>query len=156
MLFRSLRNLSVVVVMGLAFAGPLTTAPVEAALSSTETVFSPAATSAWTPRLLIPRLELDVQVGSSLDFGPWLYFQDADTIGIAGHRTTHTHPFLRLPELRSGDRIQLGKSRYVVRRHTIVRATEVWVLHYKGLVLSACHPAGSSAYRYVVFAAKVS
>ena len=150
MLFRSLRNLSVVVVMGLAFAGPLTTAPVEAAATA------PVASSGWSPRLLIPRLALDVQVGSSLDFGPWLYFQDADTVGIAGHRTTHTHPFLRLPELRPGDRIQLGKQHYVVKRHAIVRATELWVLRYKGLVLSACHPAGSSAYRYVIFAAKLT
>jgi len=142
--------------MGLAFAGPLTTAPVEAALSSTDSVSRPSATSAWSPRLLIPRLGLDVQAGSSLDFGPWLYYQDADTIGIAGHRTTHTHPFLHLPKLRPGDRIQLGKLRYVVKRHAIVRATEVWVLRYKGLVLSACHPASSSAYRYVVFAARVS
>ncbi len=156
MYYRSLRNLTCVVVMGLAFAGPLTTAPVEAALSSTDSVSSPAATSAWSPRLLIPRLGLDVQAGSSLDRGPWLYYQDADTIGIAGHRTTHTHPFLRLPDLRPGDKIQLGKLRYVVKRHAIVRATEVWVLRYKGLVLSACHPAGSSAYRYIVFAAKVS
>jgi len=154
--FRSLRNLTCVVVMGLAFAGPLTTAPVEAALSSTDSVSRPSATSAWSPRLLIPRLGLDVQAGSSLDFGPWLYYQDADTIGIAGHRTTHTHPFLHLPKLRPGDRIQPGKLRYVVKRHAIVRATEVWVLRYKGLVLSACHPAGSSAYRYVVFAARVS
>ena len=156
MFFRSLRNLTCVVVMGLAFAGPLTTAPVEAARSSTDSVSRPSATSAWSPRLLIPRLGLDVQAGSSLDFGPWLYYQDADTIGIAGHRTTHTHPFLHLPKLRPGDRIQLGKLRYVIKRHAIVRATEVWVLRYKGLVLSACHPAGSSAYRYVVFAARVS
>ena len=156
MLFRSLRNLTCVVVMGLAFAGPLTTTSVDAAPSSAASVSSPAASSAWSPRLLIPRLGLDVQVASSLDFGPWLYFRDADTVGIAGHRTTHTHPFLRLPELRSGDRIQLGKLRYVVKRHAVVRATELWVLHYKGLVLSACHPAGSSTYRYVVFAARVS
>ena len=155
MYFRSLRNLTCVVVMGLAFAGPLTTTPVEAALSSSASVSSPAASSAWLPRLLIPRLGLDVQAGSSLDRGPWLYYRDADTVGIAGHRTTHTHPFLRLPELRPGDKIQLGTLRYVVKRHAIVRATEIWVLRYRGLVLSACHPAGSSAYRYVVFAAKV-
>ena len=44
-------------------------------------------------------------------------------------------------------------SKYVVHRKAIVRPWQIWVLRYRGLVLSACHPAGSSAYRYVVFAA---
>jgi sortase (surface protein transpeptidase) len=148
--FRSLRKLSVVVVMGLAFASPLAATSVEEAAASS------TASSDWAPRLVIPRLGLDVQVRSSLDFGPWLYYRDADTVAIAGHRTTHTHPFLRLPELRPGDPIRLGKLRYVVKRHAIVRPTDVWVLRFQGLVLSACHPAGSSTYRYVVFATKAS
>jgi len=131
----------VLVVTGLAFAGPVTTAPVEA---------SPA------PRLVIARLQLDVQVASRLETGPMVYYRDEDTVAIAGHRTTRTHPFLHLPDLRPGDAIRFGRTRYVVKRSAIVRPTELWVLRYSGLVLSACHPAGSAKYRYVVFAAKVS
>lgn len=136
MSFRLLRNATVVVVMGLALAGPVTAAP--------------------SLRLVIPRLHLDVLLASRLEEGPRVYYRDEDTIGIAGHRTTYTHPFLHLPKLRPGDRIQLGGARYVVKRSKVVRPTELWVLRYSGLVLSACHPAGSAKYRYVVFAARES
>ncbi len=105
---------------------------------------------------MIPRLQLDVQVASRLAEGPQVYYRDGDTVAIAGHRTTRTHPFLRLPDLRPGDEIRLGGTRYVVKRSRVVRPTELWVLRYSGLVLSACHPAGSAEYRYVVFAAQVS
>ncbi|MEJ7790414.1 MAG: class E sortase [Gaiellaceae bacterium] len=136
MSFRSLLRALVVVGTGLAFASPVTAAP--------------------SPRLVIPRLHLDVPVASQLEGGPRLYYRDQDTIGIAGHRTTHTHPFLHLPKLRRGDQIRLGRTRYEVRRSVVVRPTELWVLRYTGLVLSACHPAGSAKFRYVVFAARVS
>jgi hypothetical protein len=39
-----------------------------------------------------------------------------------------------------------------VRRTAVVRPWETWVLNYRGLVLSACTPAGSASYRFVVFA----
>jgi sortase (surface protein transpeptidase) len=104
-------------------------------------------------RLLIPKLGLDVPLAARLEHGPSLYYRDADTLAVAGHRTTYTHPFLRLPALRRGDRIYAVGKRFVVRRTAVVRPWEVWVLGYRGLVLSACHPAGSSAYRFVVFAA---
>jgi LPXTG-site transpeptidase (sortase) family protein len=105
--------------------------------------------------LVIPRLGLDLPVRARLANGPEIYYRDADTIAIAGHRTTHTHPFLHLNELRRGDTIRLGTARYVVRRSAIVRPTELWVLRYTDLVLSACHPPHSAEYRYVVFAALV-
>jgi sortase (surface protein transpeptidase) len=130
--FRSLRSTLVLLVVGLAIA-------------------SPATASAQT-RLQIPRLELDAVLGRTLADGPKLYFRDRDTVAIAGHRTTHTRPFLNLPRLRRGDTIFLGARKYVVRSAAIVRPWQVWVLRYRGLVLSACHPAGSSKYRYVVFA----
>jgi sortase (surface protein transpeptidase) len=132
-LFRSLRNTLLALVVGLAIAGPATASP--------------------PTRLHIGRLGLDVALARNLANGPRLYYRDSDTIAIAGHRTTHTHPFLHLPRLRRGDAIFLGRSKYVVRRKAIVRPWQIWVLRYRGLVLSACHPAGSSAYRYVVFAA---
>ena len=139
MFFRSLRKAGLLLLAGLAFAGPASSAPAQAGAA---------------PRLQIPRLQLDLRLGSSLDLGPQLYYQDEDTVAIAGHRTTHTHPFLRLPSLKPGDEIRLGQSRYLVKRSRIVRPSELWVLRYKGLVLSACHPAGSSKYRYIVFATK--
>ena len=137
MSFRSLRKAHVVaLIVGLAFA-------------------SPTGASAAGQKLVIPRLGLDVTLASSLTYGPYLYWQDEDTLAIAGHRTTHSHPFLHLPKLRRGDAIRVGAQRFVVRRTAIVRPWEVWVLRHRGLVLSACHPAGSSAYRFVVLAAPV-
>ena len=137
MRFPSPRRTAVVAtVVGLALAGP--------------TAASAAA------RIEIPRLGLDVPLASSLVDGPWAYFKDEDTLAIAGHRTTHSHPFLRLPSLRRGDRIRVGGVTFAVRRTVIVRPSELWVLRYRGLVLSACHPAGSAAYRFVVLAAPLS
>jgi sortase A len=104
---------------------------------------------------VIPRLGLDVAVGKRLDDGPKLYYRDVDTIGIAGHRTTYTRPFHNLPNLRRGDLIQLDRRVFRVRKTAVVRPWEVWVLRHRGLVLSACHPAGSAAFRFVVVAAPV-
>jgi hypothetical protein len=72
-----------------------------------------------------------------------------------GHRTTYTRPFNQLPKLRRGDLIRLGARSYRVRRTAVIRPWQVWVLRHRGLVLSACHPAGSAAFRYVVVAAPV-
>ena len=122
-------------VVGLAFAGPAT-----------------AATSGGS-MLVIPRLGLEARLAATLNGGPYAYYQDRDTLAIAGHRTTYTRPFSRLQLLRPGDRIRVDGARFVVRRSAVVRPWEIWVLRFRGLVLSACHPAGSAAYRYVVFAA---
>jgi sortase (surface protein transpeptidase) len=74
-------------------------------------------------------------------------------MGIAGHRTTYTRPFRYLPKLRRGDVIRLDDRLFRVSKTVVVRPWEVWVLRYRGLVLSACHPAGSAAFRFVVMAA---
>jgi sortase (surface protein transpeptidase) len=113
----------------------------------------PAAASPQGSSLVIPRLGLHTQLARSLNQGPYAYYQDADTLAIAGHRTTHSRPFSRLPQLRPGDRVRVDDTVFVVRRTAIVRPWETWILRYRGVVLSACHPAGSAAYRYVVFAA---
>jgi sortase (surface protein transpeptidase) len=131
-LCRSLASTLVVAFLGLALASPGRAAP--------------------SFPLVIPRLGLYTTTAQSLDGGPWLYYRDRDTVAIAGHRTTHTRPFARLPELRRGDRIFLNGYRFVVRKTAVVRPWATWVLNYRGLVLSACTPAGSAAYRYVVFA----
>lgn len=134
MCFRSLLSTILVATVGLALAGP-TFASQQGAM------------------LVIPRLGLDVRLAPSLNEGPFAYFQDRDTLAIAGHRTTHSRPFSRLPLLRPGDKIRVDGAVFVVRRSAIVRPWETWVLRFRGVVLSACHPAGSAAYRYVVFAA---
>jgi len=126
-------------VVGLALAGPTTAS---AAAPQTGTTLS------------IPRLGLQVQLAlGSLDEGPYAYYQDSDTLAVAGHRTTHSRPFSRLPLLRRGDEIRVGGVRFRVRRSAVVRPWETWILGFRGLVLSTCHPAGSAAFRYVVFAA---
>ena len=118
------------------------------------TIVSSAAATA--PMLRIPRIGLDVALASDLSYGPHLYYRSATTVAIAGHRTTHTHPFRNLQLLRRGDPIWVGKTLYRVRRTVTVRPWQVWVLRYKGLVLSACTPPGSAAYRIVVLAARAS
>ncbi len=109
--------------------------------------------TAAAPHLRIPRLGLNVELASDLSYGPHLYYRSATTVAIAGHRTTHTHPFRNLQLLRRGDPIWVGRNLYRVRQTVTVRPWQVWVLRYKGLVLSACTPPGSAAYRIVVLAA---
>jgi sortase (surface protein transpeptidase) len=133
--FRShARSFVLAAVLGLALAGP---------------------GAASASRLVIPRLGLDVPTASRLNDGPQIYYRDADTIAIAGHRTTYTRPFHELPRMRRGDLIRLGQRVFRVRRTVVVRPWQVWVLRHRGLVLSACHPAGSAAYRFVVLAPPV-
>jgi sortase A len=81
------------------------------------------------------------------------------TAAIAGHRVTHTHPFLRLNLLRRGDavivRTRNGVFRYRVYRMAIVRPNDTWVLRNgprEHLVLTACHPPRRATLRLVVFA----
>jgi len=139
--FRSLLSALVVAVVGLALAGPTTAA---------------APSGGATPRgslLVIPKLGIETRLAPTLNGGPYAYYQDRDTLAIAGPRTTYSRPFSHLPLLRSGDRIRVDGVLFVVRRSAVVRPWETWILRFRGLVLSACHPAGSAAYRYVVFAA---
>jgi hypothetical protein len=132
--FRLLRSTLLLTAVGLALAGP--------------TAASPSGST-----IVIPRLGLQVRLAPSLNTGPYAYFQDRDTLAIAGHRTTHSRPFANLPLLRPGDAIRVDGIPFVVKRTAIVRPWETWILRFRGLVLSACHPAGSAAYRFVVFAA---
>jgi sortase (surface protein transpeptidase) len=133
-----LRTLLVGIAAGLALASP--------AAAST-------AASTGGARLTIPKLGLDVPLATSLNGGPYAYYQDRDTLAVAGHRTTYSRPFSRLTLLRRGDVIRMEGVRFLVRRSAVVRPRETWILNFRGLVLSTCHPAGSAAYRYVVFAA---
>ena len=120
--------------------------------------------------LIIPRLgeQLVVRQGvaaSVLQYGPGHYPQtslpgQAGTIAIAGHRVTHTRPFLHLNLLRRGDPITFvardRRFRYRVYAMKIVSPASLWVLmrHSRTprLVLTTCHPPRLATYRLVVFA----
>jgi len=130
----------------------------------------PVAIGAPIGTLRIPRLHESVTfrqgVGANvLQYGPGHYPMtklpgQLGTVAIAGHRTTHTHPFLHLNDLRLNDSIVVtaDKRRFTYRVYAmrIVRPTDVWVLMMRSrtprLVLTACHPPHSAAFRLVVFA----
>jgi len=132
--FRTPLSTLTIAVVGLALAGP-------------------TAASVRGATLVVPRLGLETRLAPSVNEGPYAYYQDSDTLAIAAHRTTYSRPFSRLPALRRGDRIRVDGVLFLVRRSVVVRPWETWILRFRGLVLSACHPAGSAAYRYIVFAA---
>jgi sortase A len=82
------------------------------------------------------------------------------TVAIAGHRVTHTRPFLRINELKRGQRIVLTRRSvhfvYRVSAMRILDQSDVWLLRMhptvERLVLTACHPPHTARKRIVVFA----
>ena len=139
----------------------------EAEMSSASHISSPVAT------LSIPRLGFDgvahQGVGAPiLALGPGHYPSTSfpgqpGTAAFAGHRVTHTHPFLMINLLRRGDVITVstdwGRFRYRVYREEIVSPGNVSVLRNVGfqqLVLTACHPPHTALKRYVVFARRIA
>lgn len=115
--------------------------------------FAAAPAAASEGNLYIPRIGLNTEVNTySLNVGPMLYFRDADTIGIAGHRTTYARPFYHLDRLRKGDLVRTFGRNYFVTKTLIVRPWEVWPLNHAGVILSACTPRGSANHRIVVVA----
>jgi sortase A len=124
-------------------------------------------------RIVIPRLgeSLVFRQGvgaSALQFGPGHYPQTSlpgqpGTVGIAGHRVTHTRPFLHLNLLRRGDVITLvvhgRRFRYRVYAMHVVSPTSLWVLMLRSriqrLVLTTCHPPRTANFRLVVFARRI-
>ena len=76
---------------------------------------------------------------------------------FAGHRVTHTRPFLDIDQLQPGDQIILataaGRFVYEVTGHQIVTADDVHIADptlTPTVTLMACHPKGSARQRYVV------
>jgi LPXTG-site transpeptidase (sortase) family protein len=115
-------------------------------------------------RLVIPRLHLNDQIGTSINAGPAFYPGSAypgapHTIAIAGHRTTHSRPFWSLDALSKGDRIVIVsrnvRHRYIVTGSRIV-APDDWSITneygYERVILTTCTPRFSARYRLVVFA----
>src|SRR3954447_15871360 len=87
------------------------------------------------------------------EFGSW------GNVVLAGHRSTHTSPFLRAAELAPGDEIILadasGTYTYHVTGTEVVANTALWIKDQhpgRELTIFTCHPIGSSAQRFVVHA----
>jgi sortase (surface protein transpeptidase) len=121
-------------------------------------VLPASSSSASSFTINIPRIGLNVPLSyTSRDYGPQVYYQDFNTLMIAGHRVTHTHPFYYIDRIRVGDPIFIvfngHRNKYIVKRHAIYSPDKAGKLSwYPGLVLSACTPRHFATYRYVVFA----
>ena len=114
--------------------------------------------------LAVPRLHLRLRIyaAAELDRGPaWWPVTGrpggGDTVAIAGHRTTHTHPFYFLDRLRRGDRVYVRYEQathaYRVTDTRVVPSSDLHIADAVGherLLLSACTPRGSAAFRLVV------
>ena len=112
----------------------------------------------------IPRLHLKSRVfpAAELNLGPaWWPVTGrpggGDTVAIAGHRTTHTHPFYYLERLRRGDVVYVTDRghayRYRVTGSRVIPSTNEHIADAVGherLLLTACTPRGSAAFRLVV------
>ncbi|MBI4260669.1 MAG: sortase [Actinobacteria bacterium] len=123
--------------------------------------------------LSIPRIGLEAVVVEGvgqdhLALGPGHYpgtalpWDDEGRVAIAGHRTTHGRPFLRLDRLRPGDLIVVstpgGTFRYRVRSAREVAPEDVGVLRQTArptLVLTTCSPLASASRRLAVEAVRV-
>lgn len=75
---------------------------------------------------------------------------------IAGHRTTHSHPFTDIDHLAPGDDIVLvtaqGRFVYQFTQSLIVDPGDTWIADptpEPTVTLFACHPKGSAAHRFV-------
>ena len=115
-------------------------------------------------QVAIPVLHLKARIGTHLDVGPaWWPVTgrpgSGDTVAIAGHRTTHTHPFLDLDRLSPGNAIYVrwrgSAYRYVVTGTRVVSSRQQHIADARGrevLILTTCTPKGSSRQRLVIYA----
>jgi LPXTG-site transpeptidase (sortase) family protein len=116
--------------------------------------------------LWIPAIGVRERITMDLDAGPAFWWVTGrpgggDTVAVAGHRTTHTAPFLRIDRLRPGNRIYVAYQgrvhRYEVVRTRIFPASDMHIADAVGrerLLLTACARADGSPtsldYRIVV------
>ncbi len=115
----------------------------------------------------IPKIGLRAPIGegitlTTIDRGPSHWPGTAmpgepGNVVIAGHRSTHTHPFRHIDRLVPGDRVvfDVGGTRttYVMSRSQVVRPSRLDIVRQtlaRTATLFACHPPGSARYRYVV------
>jgi sortase A len=120
-------------------------------------------------RIRIPAIDIEAVVvhgtrwGPDLSRGPGHYERTtvpglAQTVGIAGHRTTFGAPFRHIDDIDIGDEITLDMPyatfRYRVFAHEIVDSDDWSVIRNRGydtIMLSACHPLYSAAQRWIVY-----
>jgi len=119
-------------------------------------------------RLRIPAIGLDETIRSGvalsvIDRGVahWAGTSEPGGLGnvvLAGHRTTHSHPFWDLDRLKEGDLVYLEDGNgfdvmYRVSSTFVVEPDDVWISYDFGkpmVTMFACHPRGSARYRIVV------
>lgn len=121
----------------------------------------------------IPKIGLvhDIFAGiwlTTIDHGPGHWPGSAEPGGygnsiFAGHRVTNSHPFRNIDQLVVGDEIVVttdaGRFVYRMTGTEVVDPSGMHITTQRPghqLTLFACHPPGSAAYRYVVFADLVS
>jgi sortase A len=124
-------------------------------------------------RIQIPKIAVDQTVREGveqmvIDAGPahWpgtAAFGSWGNVVLAGHRTTHSEPFLRAAELAPGDEIILSDSSgtytYHVTNVEVVANTALWIVDQnpgRTMTIFTCHPIGSSAQRLIVQAQLMS
>ena len=78
---------------------------------------------------------------------------------VGGHRVSHDKPFRHIDQLVAGDQIVMTfngvPSTYIVTGAQVVTPNDTWVINQTPdhtATLFACHPPGSTKFRYVVFA----
>jgi sortase A len=76
---------------------------------------------------------------------------------FAGHRVTHSHPFLNVDQLRYGDQVIFhmpnGDFTYAITQILVVDPNAIWITNptpKPTMTLFACHPKHSAAHRIVV------
>ena len=117
--------------------------------------------------ITIPRLGIDLAMFEgvtlpTLDLGPGHWPGTAmpgkpGNVVVAGHRVSHTRPFRNIDRLVEGDEVTFAVGtvtyRYVVTGHEIVTPDAVRIVDQTPeptATLFACHPPGSTEFRWVV------
>src|SRR5205823_14916375 len=82
---------------------------------------------------------------------------DIGNVVVAGHRVTHTHPFLDIDQLNPGDQVifttATGRFVYAVSQTFIVTPDATWIANPTSdptMTLFACHPKHEKTHRIVV------
>ena len=174
-----LQTADVPVINSTTTAAPTTTTAAPRARSGGDSPVRPPANSyAPEPIKLIGQLEIP-KIGLStpiyegitlrnIDLGPshWPGTAMPGEVGnavFAGHRVTHTHPFLHIDELDTGDQLIFTingvRSVYSVTGHEVVTPDALWIANQTPTATATifgCHPPHSATYRYVVHGSLVS